>query len=202
MSIEDYSTETFLGKCLDIENYTLNIKPQLALSDYTVPYTENSGKGKRVKLLIKNLEKDQIVYTFINLHPEGYVLETLLKTLPNTEWNRIFDYIPTFEPIHKKTFDYNVYKNARFQLINMLFTQKNWLNINIENWENGHKIIKEQFFETQSKGTLFSLLFVCFEEWTRKLSADKHYCHIEEIEDARILKILINLKEKYYGEKG
>ncbi len=191
-----------LGKQFDIENYTLDTKPQLVLSDYIVSYTENSKKGKRVKLLIKNLEKKQIVYTFINLHPEGYALEASLQAMPNIIWSSIFDFIPTFERIHKNSStNYNAYKNARFQFIHTIYIQRNRLDIDIENWENGYKIIEDQSFDRQSKGVLFSLLFVCFDEWEKRQSSDTNYCYIEEIEDARILKILINLKEKYYGEK-
>ncbi len=54
----------------DLSDYTIEGKPKLLIVDYEEPYAENSRKAQRKKNIESKLKKNNISYSFINLHPK------------------------------------------------------------------------------------------------------------------------------------
>ena len=200
-------------------NFTIEEKPELIISDYIEAYTEESKKGNRVKAIIQNLEQEKIKYSFVNINIDSYLYKRHLLSITKDKWDSIFAMIPWIERIEKidpketytdhdgkrtRLLKYVEYKSASVQLIgriSRIFTPFDW-----SSWKEGILILQNQSFVGLDILTTCKLLTILlyYKESIGKLPLLGIPCVAQDLEDGRVLKLLkllkINIEEEFKKE--
>lgn len=204
----------FSFNAYDFSDYSIDPMPELVISDYDEPYTEDSEKGEHIKTLIKELDETGVRYSFVNIQIDGYLYKRHLESLPSEEWISIFRMIPWLERIGKidpaeiytdhrgartRPLKYVEYKSASVQLIGrcnpIIRTHFDW-----KNWQQGRDLLADTSgsYEGLDIVTLCKLLAIIL--YYKEQFDQPHsliYCNPHDLEDGRVLKILKAMKQNF-----
>lgn len=201
----------------DDKDLSIELNPELIISDYPVPYTGEDEMGQHIKAITAELIKEKVAHSFKNIYIDGYLFKKHLNEIPLHVWISVFKMIPRLEEIEKidpaetatdhrgkrtRPLKYVRYKSASVQIIGRCFkltrTHFDWTN-----WEYGKELLSEpsNTFAGLDTVTLCKLLTIL-------LYYKKHFttvrpliqCSAHDLEDGRVLKILKALKENFYME--
>lgn len=193
------------------ERLSLDVIPELIISDYAEPYSETSRRGKRVKALMEKLDEACIRYSFVNVNIDGYYYKQMLLSQTEETWKSIFDMIPWIEKVEQidpsETFTdhggtrtrplkYVESRTAGFQLVGRiakLFEPFDW-----KSWAEGMEILNDESFSGLDIVTIMKLLAI---KVYYKEQAEGNVKYIPatatDLDDGKVLKLLRELKLRY-----
>lgn len=193
------------------DRLSLDLIPELIISDYSEPYTESSRKGKRVKALMERLDEACIRYSFVNVNVDGFYYKQYLLSQKRETWQSIFDMIPWIERVSQidpsETFTdqggtrtrplkFVESRTAIFQLVGRiakLFKPFDW-----KSWTEGLDILREERFVGLDMVTIMKLLSI---KVYYKEQAEGNVRLIpataNDLDDGKVLKLLRELNLRY-----
>ena len=200
--------ESFL---INPDRFSLDVIPELIISDYATPYTETSRKGKRVKVLMARLDEACIRYSFVNVNVDGFYYKHLLLSQKEEKWESIFKMISWLEDIENidpsetytdhcgertRPLKYVESKSAAVQLIGRisgLLKPFDW-----KSWSDGLAILKEERFDGLDMVTIMKLLAIkLYYKEEGEGSIRLIPCSASDLDDGKVLKLLKELKKRY-----
>lgn len=201
----------------DEKDFSIEINPELIISDHTVSYTGEDEMGLHTKTLTTELSKEGITHSFKNINIDGYLFKKHLDNIPFDKWISVFKMIPWLEKIEKidptetvtdhggtrtRPLKYVEYKSASVQIIfrchEFTKTYFEW-----KDWEHGKVLLADTSntftgLDTVTLCKLLTILLYYKEHFTTGRPLIQ--CSAQDLEDGRVLKILKALKENFYME--